>query len=201
MKCRLVVAVLAAVGLSGCASTARKAGIPMVFVSTPPGASVTITKLYTCSSTPCTILVDRNDAFDATFSLAGYQPQTVPVRKLLIPKGQMAKVGMGIGMVGVGSGGGLGFGTGTGVDVELGPNPVIVTLEPEKPPAPPRRRLKSAPLPAAEPAAPPRPTLGVREGDPASPRQAAPPAIPQATPPARTPATPAAIPDELRGRR
>ena len=174
MKCHLILVAVAAASVGGCASHKRVAGKPMVFVSTPPGATVTTTKSYSCPSTPCSILIDRNDGFDATFTLAGYQPQTVPVRKLLVPTEATAKIGVGIGIIGLGSGTGAGVGYGKELTAELGPNPVIVTLEPEKLPPPPRRRLQTAPPPMVDPRSLPRPEPVVREGDPASAQQSVP---------------------------
>lgn len=56
--------------------------VPMQFESDPPGAEVKTSGGQTCR-TPCALAVPAAD-FQVTYSLNGYQPQTVPV-KLLPP--------------------------------------------------------------------------------------------------------------------
>jgi hypothetical protein len=138
MQCKFFTAVFIAVSVSGCGSIMRGTDEPVSFVSTPPGASVTTTKRYTCPATPCSIQVDRSDEFDATFTLPGYQPQIVPVRKSFVTAGGTAMVGN------VVAGGliGLGVDAATGAAYDHTPNPVQVTLVPEKAERQARRRRR-----------------------------------------------------------
>ena len=138
MKGQLIVAALVAVSVGGCGSIMRGTDEPVAFISTPPGASVTTTKRYTCPSTPCSLQVDRSDEFDATFTLPGYQPQTVSVRKTFVTAGGTAMVGN------VVAGGliDLGVDAATGAAYDHTPNPVQVTLMPEREVKQPTRRRR-----------------------------------------------------------
>ncbi|MFN3350526.1 PEGA domain-containing protein [Pseudorhodoplanes sp.] len=74
--------------LAGCSSSGdvmRTATptVPLQFESEPAGAEVTTSGGQTCK-TPCALAIPAAD-FQATFSLNGYQTQTVPV-KLLPPE-------------------------------------------------------------------------------------------------------------------
>lgn len=144
MKRQLIVVALVATSVGGCGSIMRGTDEPVAFVSTPPGASVTTTKRYACPSTPCSLQIDRSDEFDATFTLPGYRPEIVPVRKTFVTAGGTAMVGN------VVAGGliGLGVDAATGAAYDHTPNPVSVVLIPEgrKPASRTRRgRKKAAP--------------------------------------------------------
>jgi hypothetical protein len=71
-------------GCSGSGDLMRTATptVPLQFESEPPGAEVKTSGGQTCR-TPCALAVPAAD-FQVTYSLNGYQPQTVPV-KLLPP--------------------------------------------------------------------------------------------------------------------
>jgi hypothetical protein len=101
---------------------------------TPPPAPV----LGPACITPCTAQVGRRDVLIATFSKAGYKPQTVKVDTRVATGGAVAMAGNVIigGVVG-----GV-IDAGTGAALEHYPNPVKVILEPlpTAKPQPPRRR-------------------------------------------------------------
>lgn len=71
-------------GCSGSGDLMRTATVtvPLQFESDPPGAEVKTSGGQTCR-TPCALAVPAAD-FQATYTLNGYQPQTIPV-KLLPP--------------------------------------------------------------------------------------------------------------------
>ena len=87
--------VIAAFGLAlaGCTSGSGTDWIPkfepapvsIQFQSEPAGAEAKISTGGSCQ-TPCALSVPPDQEFSATFSLAGYQPQTVPVQ-LTKPQG------------------------------------------------------------------------------------------------------------------
>ncbi|MEA1831844.1 translation initiation factor 2 [Methylobacterium durans] len=111
----------------------------MTFISEPSGASVTTPRKYACPSTPCTLDVDRSDEFDATFTLPGYRPETIPVRTKVATRGAVGMAGnvLAGGLIGVG----VDAYTGAALDHE--PNPVVARLTPLSPArvaAPTRRR-------------------------------------------------------------
>lgn len=135
MRRQVLAAAFVAVGVSGCGSIVRGTDEPVAFLSDPPGAQVTTTKGYACPLTPCSIKVDRSDEFDATISKPGYVAQVVQVRTKVTGSGGASFAGN------VLAGGviGMGVDAATGAALDHTPNPVSVTLEPEK---------RSAPVPA-----------------------------------------------------
>lgn len=141
MKGNLCIAVLVAAGVGACGSITRGTSENLTFVSEPAGAVVTTTKRYACAATPCTLDVDRSDEFDATFTLPGYRPETIPVRTRVATRGAVGMAGnvLAGGLIGVG----VDAYTGAAYDHE--PNPVIARLTPLRappmmPPMTPRRR-------------------------------------------------------------
>lgn len=112
---RLIVVAIAGASLSGCASFSLdmfKSTPPPVTVqldSIPPGADA-VTSLGPGCKTPCSISVPFANTFNVTFSLARFQPATVPVTVTQIQ-------------------GDLSTPSSTAID----PNPVIVELQPALP--------------------------------------------------------------------
>src|SRR5262245_14875062 len=79
---------IALAGCSGFGALMRSATptVPLQFESDPPGAEVKTSGGQTCR-TPCALAVPAAD-MQVTYSLNGYQPQTIPV-KLMPPDGMM----------------------------------------------------------------------------------------------------------------
>lgn len=81
---RVLVLTAAGLSLAGCASFSmdsfRSAPTPVTvqFDSIPPGADV-VTSVGPSCKTPCSIPIATETGFSATFTLAKYQPMTVPV--------------------------------------------------------------------------------------------------------------------------
>lgn len=148
--------ILAACGLllGGCAVT-RGTESTIQLESSPPGAQVSTRIVDPCSLsecppmeapdgqtppprptiadaygpncvTPCSIRVSRKDALLVTFTLAGYQPATVPVTTRVAGAGAVGVAGN----VLIGGVVGLGVDAATGAALEHQPNPVVVTLAP-----------------------------------------------------------------------
>jgi hypothetical protein len=135
---RVFVIVASGLALAGCASGAdwlpkfEPAPVSIQFQSEPAGAEAKISTGQSCQ-TPCALSLPADKEFSVSFSLAGYQPQTVPVQ-LTKPQG---------------------------IETALQPNPVLVELAavPKTPPKRGRRAATtaSAPKPAAARPAAPRP--------------------------------------------
>jgi predicted small secreted protein len=123
MKSWSVLAVIAATALSGCATITRGTTNDVQFLSEPAGAIVTTSLGLSCTA-PCVLKVPRKDAFQATFTLDGFETQTIFVRTEVAGGGAAGVVGNAVfgGIVGV------------GVDVASGaandhsPNPVSVVM-------------------------------------------------------------------------
>lgn len=118
------------------------AATTMQFESEPAGAEARTSLGQSCR-TPCTLAVTSSE-FTVSFSLPGYQPQTVPVRVVASADGSAPDA------------------------ARLVPNPVFVELQSGAPapvakkPAPAKKKLKPAPRPgptamAPEPAPSPAP--------------------------------------------
>jgi len=129
--------------LGACATVVRGTTTDFKVASTPPGAAVSTSTGFSCSPTPCTIAkMPRKTPFDATVTLAGYQPQTVHVASKVSGSGSagfagnMVAGGV-IGMVIDGSDGSMD---------DLAPNPLSVTLTPVG--AAPAASATAAPSPA-----------------------------------------------------
>jgi hypothetical protein len=142
---KVILAVLAATMLGGCASATRGWHEQIMLASTPSGATVTMeglmgpsadqpTKSVSCT-TPCSIQVNRNDNLTVKFEKDGFEPQAVALSKEVAGTGVAGFAGnilLGgvVGMVVDGA---------SGAAMDHKPNPVTVTLQPvAPPPAPPR---------------------------------------------------------------
>ena len=138
---RVFVIVSSSLALAGCTSGSgtdwlpkfEPAPVSIQFQSEPAGAEAKTSTGESCQ-TPCALSVPPDKEFSATFSLAGYQPQTVPVQ-LTKPEG---------------------------VETALQPNPVAVELAaaktpPKRKPTPRAATTSSVPKPAAARPVAPRP--------------------------------------------
>jgi hypothetical protein len=149
---RVVALTACALGLAACSSMPSwmQLGAPkpapapttMQFESEPAGAEAK-TSVGTACRTPCSMAVAASE-FTVTFSLQGYQPQTVPVR-VVAPEARDPTAGD------------------DPASPRLVPNPVYVELQPVAPPpaarrkpaAPARAKPKPAPRQAPTAMAPP----------------------------------------------
>ncbi|MEX2036908.1 MAG: hypothetical protein WEA28_17130 [Xanthobacteraceae bacterium] len=110
------------------------AATTMQFESEPAGAEAKTSAGQTCR-TPCSVAVTASE-FTVTFTLPGFQPQTVPVRVVAAAEPQTSAYG-------------------EPAAPRLVPNPVFVQLQPAAPPPSARRKpapAQSKPKPAARPA-------------------------------------------------
>src|SRR5688572_23110702 len=138
---RVIVTVACGLLLAGCSSmpsmdflpslSGGGANIPARFESEPQGADVRTSNGQTCK-TPCSLALPAAD-FTATFSVNGYQPQTVPVQ-IRSPEVRSEAEFAGV--------------------AEFSPNPVVAALEPAPPPPKRRAAPPKKPRPAATSRAP-----------------------------------------------
>lgn len=135
---RVVVVVAAGLSLAGCAGDMSTFSFlsptppteTLQLESEPPGAEAKTSMGPSCR-TPCTLPVATTSEFSVTFTLAGYQPQTVPVT---VKKP-------------------VGLADPEAVGPLLAPNPVYAELAAVPPPArrsAPRRQSSRATQPAAQ---------------------------------------------------
>jgi PEGA domain len=203
MMRRAIVLVLSGVALSGCTGIPsmpsfsvpsfkmpsfsmpgfNAPGMPVHVSSIPPGADASFGSGGESCRTPCTLAAPNGTGtYNVSFTLEGYQPQSIPVR------------------IAVNEGGSLQSGdAGTSPTTVISPNPVFAELEPVAPAAstaakrPPAARTKPPAKPAAaKPAATTAATAP--SGSASSPPPPAPPALPS---PLGTPA-PATSPNVFR---
>jgi hypothetical protein len=137
-----IAAICAALG--GCASVTRGTTENISIATTPSGAQADIAGLDipTQCLTPCVVQAKRNADITVTISKEGYDTQIIPLTKEITGSG-------GAGFAGnllLGGVIGLGVDAATGAAEDHKPNPVIVTLQPVAPPAPPP--VRSRPRPA-----------------------------------------------------
>lgn len=151
---RLIHVVLLALALGGCATVTRGTETDVVFESSPAGAEVRTQLVDMCSlsecrtdspddpsappvaavpptpgpncNTPCSVRVARKKAIVATFTKAGYEPQTVNVPLRMANAGAAGLAGN----VLIGGIIGVGIDAASGAALEHFPNPVVVTLTP-----------------------------------------------------------------------
>jgi hypothetical protein len=137
----VIIIAAASLALAGCSSMSMDAFKPkpkLVSVhvdSTPPGADV-VTSVGPGCRTPCSVSVpDTAENFDVSFTLAGYQPLSVPVH-VTHHQGDYFT---------------------SSASTTIDPNPVVGELQPAVPPKKQRRKVRrkrAAARPAAAPAAP-----------------------------------------------
>jgi hypothetical protein len=146
---RFIVLAAAGVSLGGCSSfspDAFKPTPPTVTVqleSVPPGADARTSQGQSCK-TPCSVVIPASEGFSVSYTLANYQPLTVPVQVTHQP-------------------GDLTSAATTTVD----PNPVVGELQPVTPLKPVRKRRRRPRAPKAAPAAA-SPTAAAPFPDPAA---------------------------------
>lgn len=115
--------IAAALCLAGCATITRGTTSTIQLVSDPPGATARMSTGLACM-TPCTFQVGRKEEFAVTFELAGYEPQTIPVRTEVAGAGAAGFAGN----VLLGGVVGMAADAATGAAFEHAPNPVIATM-------------------------------------------------------------------------
>ena len=139
---RVIVLAAAGLSLAGCASFSMDSfksapePITVQFDSVPPGAEV-VTSIGPSCKTPCSLPLATETGFSATFTLAKYQPMTIPVTITRVP-GDFTSPAR------------------TTVD----PSPVVAELQPATPPRRARKAAKRAAAPAAAPAVAAAPAAG-----------------------------------------
>jgi len=122
--------------------------VPLQFESEPPGAEVKTSGGQTCR-TPCALAVPAAD-FQVTFSLNGYQPQTIPV-KLLPPDDMRGSEEMGV----------------SSGQPRFDPSPVVAELVKAGPRrAPPAKKPRVAKQPPSDAAPAPQPQRAQRAAPP-----------------------------------
>jgi PEGA domain len=153
---------LAACSSSGELMRTATPTVPLQFESSPPGAEIKTSGGQTCR-TPCALAVPAAD-FQVTYSLNGYQPQTIPV-KLTPPEDMRGTEEMGL----------------TGAPPRFDQNPVVAELTKTAPRRAPAKRSRVATQPPtqqpAEVAAP------RQRSQPADSRVASPPSTSGFNPP------------------
>jgi hypothetical protein len=139
-----IVALCALAG--GCASVTRGTTENLSIASTPSGAEAIISGLEnpTTCVTPCSVVVKRNADISVTIQKPGFESQVIPLTREIQGTGAAGFAGNVIagGLVG------MGVDAVTGAARDHKPNPVIVTLQPNGPPArsgPPRKPRPPAP--------------------------------------------------------
>jgi hypothetical protein len=140
--------------LCACATVTRGTSTKYTMDSTPGGAAVKTSSGFSCAATPCTLKLPRKEAFDATFTKAGYKSQTVHVKSEVRGGGAAGFVGNAV------AGGLLGMAIdgSDGAMNDLVPSSLKVTLVANDAPATnaaPAAAPASAPAPAAPAAASP----------------------------------------------
>jgi hypothetical protein len=146
---RIVWVLALAATCGGCATVLRGTTDQVGFNSTPSGAEVHTSNGLGCL-TPCTLTVKKNEEFVATFEKPGYQPQQVPVARVVVGAGVASTAGNVI----LGGVVGLGVDAVTGAGFDHVPNPVSVVLVPDAPPHPPSGKPSKKPATAAPAVAP-----------------------------------------------
>jgi hypothetical protein len=149
---RVIVIVASGLALAGCASGGsgdfwpkyEPAPVSVQFQSEPAGAEAKTSNGSVCQ-TPCTLAMAPDKGFSVTFSLPGYDPQTVPVQVAQPDGAEVLEAG-------------------------LQPNPVAVELSKSTGKKPPAKRRAATTASAAKPAAAKPATRPA-----AAPRQSAPP--------------------------
>lgn len=152
MNFRVSVALLC-VALGGCASVTRGTTENISIASTPSGAVADVAGMDvpTTCVTPCVVVAKRSADLVVTVSKEGFEPQIIPLTKEVPGSGAAGFAGniLAGGLIG------MGVDAATGAAMDHKPNPVIVTLQPLAPPAPPpaARRPPLRPKPRALPQA------------------------------------------------
>ena len=123
---RILIAAVAALSLSGCATVTRGTTQEFTITTVPAGASVSTSNGFQCPSTPCTLKMPRRPGFTVEVSLPGYQTQTLTVESSMSGGGGAALAGNVI----IGGVIGAGVDATSGALNDLKPNPLEVILVP-----------------------------------------------------------------------
>jgi hypothetical protein len=140
---------VAGLALAGCATVTRGTTNQMQIVSQPTGATARTSLGHQCT-TPCTLQVSRKDEFAVTFTMPGFEEQTVSVKTQLAGAGAAGFAGNVI----LGGVIGMGVDAATGSTLEHVPNPVSVVMTPVAKPAATRPTRQVRPSPRPRPAPP-----------------------------------------------
>jgi hypothetical protein len=122
---QVVMIVLCAVAVSGCATITRGSKDFFEIESEPSGAAVALSNGLNCV-TPCAMELPRKHAFTATFSLEDHKPLTVEV----VPKQAAAGTAGMAGNILIGGLIGIVADSTSGAMKDLYPNPLVVNLAP-----------------------------------------------------------------------
>lgn len=143
MKLRLLLACAIAAPSVGCASVTRGTTENISIASTPSGATADIAGLdiATACVTPCVVQAKRNADITVTVTKEGFEPQIIPLTKEIPGTGAAGFAGNLL----LGGAVGMGVDAVTGAALDHKPNPVIVTLQPIAPAAPPTRPARKRP--------------------------------------------------------
>ena len=125
LKLRLLVFVLCASTIGGCATVTSGSKDVLVVESIPGGAQVQTSNGLSCVSTPCSLKMKKRSDISVTVSKDGCK--TV-VANVTHKTSSMGAAGI-AGNVILGGGIGLGIDAITGASQMLTPNPVVVTLQ------------------------------------------------------------------------
>jgi hypothetical protein len=147
---------LAACSSSGDLMKTATPTVPLQFDSEPPGAEVKTSGGQTCR-TPCALAIPAAD-FQVTFSLNGYQTQTVPV-KLLPPEDMRGNEEAGL----------------SSAPPRFSPSPVAIEMQKTAPRRAPAKRPRVSQQPPAESAVPPAQPQRAQRAQPSSDGGFAPP--------------------------
>lgn len=121
-KLIVMMAAVAAVSLTGCATVLNGTHTPYTTESQPGGAMVKFTNGESCT-TPCKLEFRRKDDVRADITMAGYKPTYVLIQSRL--------AGASFGNILLGGGVGAIVDGSNGASNRLYPNPLIVKLAPE----------------------------------------------------------------------
>jgi hypothetical protein len=130
MKPRAALVLALCLAAGACANPNVGAPDKISFLSEPPGATARTSVEQECV-TPCDLQIGKKVSFDVTFALDGYKAQTVSVvsQPKASANGEMALFALAGGVAGVASAAASGY------TLEHSPNPVAVTLVPERAPS------------------------------------------------------------------
>lgn len=111
--------------LTGCATITRGTKDTWSVNTTPPGAAVKTSNLFSCEQTPCTFKISRKAEFNVTITKPGYKEWTGRVTHHIATAGGAAMAGNVIlgGVIGAVAD------ASSGAMNDLVPNPLNVTLE------------------------------------------------------------------------
>jgi PEGA domain-containing protein len=127
---RVLAVLLACLALGGCASATRGWTEQISIASSPSGARATVTgsENHTCV-TPCAVQVNRNSDLQVRVEMDGFVPEEVVLTREVAPTGAAGFAGN----ILLGGIIGMGVDAVSGAPLDHKPNPVIVTLRPNRP--------------------------------------------------------------------